>query len=181
MPFAITALFDESTEAEMHALRRRLVQAGHGDEASAEVRPHLTLAILPGLGRAASGTQVLPDSLRAWCAARPPLALGIAAVGTFPTVEGVVYLAPVVTAALLDMNRDLQAMLDSLGLTGYEAYRSDHWVPHVTIGIGLSPEAVAGAVRLAREADVFHTAILTQVALVEFPPMRVVCNYPLGG
>lgn len=175
MPFAITALFDERTEADIQALRVRLVQAGYGDELSAQVRPHLTLAILPALD-----SEALREPLRAWCAETPPLALGIAAVGTFPTAEGVIYLAPIVTFALLEMNARLQALLDSAGLAGFATYRPDAWVPHITVGIQLTPEAVAGAVRLAREADVFRTAILAQIAVAEFPPLRAVYSYPLG-
>lgn len=175
MPFAVTALFDECSEARIWALRARLVQAGNGDPASAEVCPHLTLAILPALDAAA-----LREPLRSWCRATPPLAVEIAAVGTFPTAEGVVYLAPIVTVPLLEMNARLQALLASVGLAGIKTYRPDSWVPHVTVGIQLSPEAVAGAVRLAREADVFHKAVLTRIAVAEFPPMRALYGYRLG-
>ncbi|MFO7697325.1 MAG: 2'-5' RNA ligase family protein [Anaerolineae bacterium] len=176
MPYAITALFDERTEEGIHALRVRLVEAGFGDPASAEVRPHLTLAILPALGG-----EALREPLRAWCEATPPLPVDIAAVGTFPTAEGVVFLAPVVTAALLDLHAQLQAVLKSVGLTGYETYRADRWVPHVTVGIQFSADAVAGAVLLSCEADVFGPAGLTRVAVAEFPPLRTVYSFALRG
>jgi hypothetical protein len=53
-------------------------------------------------------------------------------------------------------------------------------VPHVTVGIGLSPAEVGRAVSLAREAPVFHPGILTRIAVAEFPPMRALYMFPLS-
>lgn len=176
MPFGIVALFDESTEAGIRALRMQLAEAGYGDRESADVRPHLTLAILPALD-----PESLRQSLRAWCLDTPPLALEIASAGSFPTAEGVVYLAPVVTMRLLEMHAQVDHLLLEAGLQGMQPYRPGFWVPHVTVGYQLGADALRGAIGLVREADVFYTGVLTQVAVCEFPPLEVLYAFPLRG
>lgn len=176
MPLGVVALFDESTDAGIRALRMRLAEAGYGDPESADVRPHLTLAILPSLA-----PESLRQSLRGWCLDTPPLALGIAAVGSFPTAEGVVYLAPVATMRLLELHAQVDHLLLGAGLQGVEQYRPGFWVPHITVGYQLGADTVRDAIGLVREADVFHTGVLTQIAVCQFPPLEVLYAFPLRG
>jgi 2'-5' RNA ligase len=175
MPYAIAALFDAASESGLQDLRARLAEYA-GTDAVAVARPHLTFAIVNQLD-----PEALRPALLAFCQATPPLPLHLAAVGAFPTDEGVVFLAPVVTRPLLAVHANLCRLLDEAGFPTAPYYRPQNWVPHCTVAINLAPEQVSGAVALCRQADVFHTDQLTQLAVAEFPPMQNIYSLPLRG
>jgi 2'-5' RNA ligase len=139
------------------------------------IRPHISLA---------GGEGTPPESLRgdlADLAARTaPLTIRLSAVGTFPTDQGVVYLAPVVTAELLKLHEAFHAWLNGLGISSFDYYRPANWVPHCTVTINLPPERVPIAVDICRRSNVFHTARLVEIALVEYLPVKEICVFPLG-
>ena len=176
MSYAITALFDAGTEDSLAQLRASLVEAGYGDPLAVPVRPHLTLEILDALD-----AEAVRGALRSFCYEVPPLAIHIGAVGTFPSSEGVVYLAPVVTPALLSMHARLYEVLGEAAEQAMDTYRPHNWVPHCTLAINLTPDQVMSAIGLIREADVFHTASLVQVAVAQFPPLELLYAFPLRG
>ena len=175
MPYAIAALFDAASEAGIQNLRRQLAEYA-GSDTVAVARPHLAFAIVDRLD-----PEALEPMLREFCQAMPPLPLNLAAVGAFPTAEGVVYLAPVVTRPMLAAHARLCQLLDEAGAPPVPYYRPENWVPHCTVAINLTREQVGGAVRICGEADVFHTDQLTQLAVAEFPPIRLVYKLPLRG
>jgi 2'-5' RNA ligase len=175
MPYAIAALFDAASEAGIQNLRAQLAEYA-GLDAAAVARPHLTLAIVNQLD-----PEALEPVLREFCQSTPPIPLHLAAVGAFPTPEGVVYLAPVVTRPMLAAHAKLCRLLDDAGAPPVPYYRPESWVPHCTVAINLKPEQVGGAVSICCGADVFHTDQLTQLTVAQFPPMRLVYNLPLRG
>ncbi len=175
MPYAIAALFDAASEAGLQNLRAQLAEYA-GSDAAAVARPHLTFAIVNQLD-----PQALEPMLRKFCQATPPLPLNLAAVGAFPTREGVVYLAPVVTRPMLAAHANLCRLLDEAGAPPVPYYRPESWVPHCTVAINLKPEQVGGAVRICCQADVFHTDQLTQLTVAQFPPMHLLYRLPLRG
>lgn len=174
MPYTIAALFDAASESGLRDLRARLAQFAGAEVAAA--RPHLTLAIVNELD-----PEALRPALLDFGQAMPPLPLHLAAVGAFPTEEGVVFLAPVVTRPLLAIHARLCDLLDRVGFPPTPYYRPQNWVPHCTVAINLRPDQVGEAVAICRQADVFHTDQLTQLAVAEFPPMRVIYSLPLRG
>jgi hypothetical protein len=126
-----------------------------------------------------------PERLRALTAdfARRSSGLSIAlsAIGMFPTAEGTLYLAPVVTSELLELHRAFHLELDANGLTSHRYYRPGNWIPHCTVGIGLSSQALACAVDLCLRSEAFVTGNLVEMALIELPDVREVYRVPMGG
>ena len=175
MPYAIAALLDAASESSLQDLRARLAEYA-GAEAVPAARPHLTLAIVNELD-----PETLRPALLAFCQSVPPLPLHLAAVGTFPTDEGVVFLVPVVTRPLLAVHANLCRLLDEAGFSTVPYYRPQNWVPHCTEAINLTPEQVCQAVKLCRQADVYHTDQLTQLVVAEFPPMQAIYSLPFRG
>ncbi len=175
MPYTLAALYDAASEASLYALRRQLA-AYAGINASSVTRPHLSLAIVNELD-----AEALRPSLEAFCQTIPPLPVHMAAVGTFPTGEGVVFIAPVVTRPLLAAHAQLYQLLDGAGFLPTPFYRPQNWVPHCTVAINLASEQLGGAIKICCQADVYHTDQLTQLALIEFPPMRTLYSLPLRG
>jgi 2'-5' RNA ligase len=173
--YAIAFYLDTECSARFAALQEALAAAGLPPLPADQFPPHVTLALLQDLdpGR-------LAGELRAFAATQAPLALLLSAVGTFPGPEGVVYIAPVVTAELLDLHRRLHARLAGLAGVVNPLYAPGAWVPHCTVAYSLPEDRVPAAVGVCRASDAFGPVRLETLALVEFPPPREIQVCPLG-
>jgi hypothetical protein len=139
------------------------------------VNPHITLALIEN---------EKPERLRALTAEFARRSHGqsitLSAIGIFPTAEGAIYLAPVVTSELLELHRAFHVELGANGLTSHRYYRPGNWIPHCTVGIGLSSQALACAVDLCVRSEAFLTGSLVEMALIELPDVREVYRVPMG-
>jgi 2'-5' RNA ligase len=140
------------------------------------VRPHISLAGIENLDAPKVCAMLKTFAQSSFS---PTVKLG--AVGTFPTEQGVIYLAPVVTSELLQVHEEFHARLADLGLSSHEYYRPGNWIPHCTVAINLPPENVSAAVNVCRTSNVFHQAQLVEIALVEYLPVQEICVFPFGG
>jgi len=176
MGFAIELYFDPVSEARLTGLWETLARAGISSILpDMGARPHISLAVMGNLDPAAFRAE-----LRAFADEEDSLAVTLGAVGTFPTAEGVVYIAPVVTQALLDLHARFHRRLDDLGVASGAYYRPGHWIPHCTTALELPPDQVAAAVDVCRQGDVFGPTRLVSVGLIEFLPVRELYTFPLG-
>jgi 2'-5' RNA ligase len=176
MGFAVEANLDPGAAARVRALWDDLARRGITSEMpEMGADPHVSLAVFDEVDPKALG-----PVLDSFARGREPLELRLASVGSFPTAEGVVYLAPVVTPALLEWHADLDRRLERLGARAWDYYRPGSWVPHCTVALSLDPDGVAEAVRVTRESGVFGPAALDEIALVEFRPVRRLFARPVG-
>jgi len=179
MAFAVVFYFDPATDASVRALWNRIAQAGISTVmATMGIRPHISLAGIESVGLEVGSFY---RELEAFAKSTAPLTVNLSAVGTFPTAQGVVYLAPVVSAELLKLHLAFHARLTDLGLTSTEYYRPEQWVPHCTVAINLPPDSVPAAVAVSRASDVFHKARLVEIALVEYMPIKEIGVFLLEG
>ncbi len=114
MAYAVELRFDEDLAERVRALWQALEQIGAGSfgPGGAPV-PHLSLAVYDDeaeVDAAAAGDLVAELAARG---ARSEIAF--ASLGVFPTAENVLFLAPVVTPALLDLHAAYHAMAQRLG------------------------------------------------------------------
>jgi 2'-5' RNA ligase len=175
MAFAVVTYFDAATDASVRALWQSLADRGISPVmATMGIRPHLSLAGIEILD-----ADPLYHGLGDFAKSAAPLTVNLSAVGTFPTAQGVVYIAPVVSSELIKLHQTFHDWLADLGLTSMEYYRPENWVPHCTVAINLPPESVPEAVAVARASDVFGKAQLVEIALVEYMPVKEICVYPL--
>ena len=175
MGFAVELYFDAATEASLRELWEALSNEGISDVMpSIGARPHISLATFECIDLVS-----LREELRSLARVAQPLTVTLGAVGTFPTAEGVVYLAPVVTQEFLSLHKRLHARLSDLGIASAEYYRPGKWIPHCTAAIDLDAEEVSSAVDLCLRSNVFVTARLTEIGLIEFRPVRDICVFPL--
>lgn len=137
--------------------------------------PHLTLSV-----HDASVEALLVPLVEAFAQVIPVFSISIASIGTFPGREGVVFAAPVVTNHLLALHTHFHDRLSKAGLLVDPHYQPGHWVPHVTLAQELSSEAVAEVVRRSRDSDLFGTARIVEIGIIEFPPSQPVCRFALG-
>jgi 2'-5' RNA ligase len=180
VPYAVTLRLGAAAAAPIEAMWRALAAAGlHDDALALGYPPHLTLAIQPDT--------VDPARLRdaaARCAATwSTEPLRFAGFGLFVAPEPVLFLAPVVTDALLVRHAALATMLADL--PGDPHYRPGAWVPHVTLAKG---GAAAEPGWMGRALDClapFWPAVLPaapdRVELVKFRPVTVLADFPING
>jgi hypothetical protein len=176
MAFAIILYFDPAAEARVRSLWQALADQGISSIMSKMgIRPHISLAAAESLDpdRACADLSKLAQH-------STPILTALSAVGTFSAGQGVVYLAPVVTAEMIELHGALNARLEQAGLVLYDYYRPAVWIPHCTTAINLLPDEIGVAVQVCRAADVFGPARLAHIALVEYMPIREICVFPLG-
>lgn len=177
MAFAVILYLDLAADAEVQSLWASLAEKEISSVMAAMgVRPHISLAGIEHVE-----AEPFCQALDVFAQNTPPLTTQFESVGTFPTEQGVVYLAPVVTRELLRLHEEFNHLLTEMGLSSHEYYRPGNWVPHCTIAINLTPAQVPAAVTICCQSKVFHTVALTHIGLVEYLPVREIRTFPLGG
>jgi 2'-5' RNA ligase len=170
MAFAVELLFDRATET---AVRKvwEVVRAVTGGSLLQDVaaRPHVSLAVYD-VGADGPDRSSLEGAFGGF--RLPAFDVALASVGAFPGEEGVVFLAPVVTPELLDVQQAWHAAAP--GSSAY--YRPGSWVPHATVGILLPDVVLKEAVAVARPALPIRGRF-EGVALIEFTDERTPIRY----
>ncbi len=131
MPYAVTLRLDAEAAAPVETMWRALAAAGlHEDSLALGYPPHVTLTIHP------DGVDVprLTDAVERCAAGWDAVPLRIAGFGVFAAPVPVLYLAPVVTPALLLCQQALAEALSGLPCDPH--YRPGVWVPHITLAKG---------------------------------------------
>jgi 2'-5' RNA ligase len=139
-------------------------------------QPHISLA-----GYERVDAQILAPILEQLALRTPPLPIRLDAIGVFPTTQGVVYLAPVVTSRLLHLHADFSAQAARVGHIAHAYYQPGGWIPHCTIAHDLAPEQVGEAVRLCLQSRVFGSGSLVEAGIIEYRPVYTLARYPLTG
>jgi len=136
--------------------------------------PHITLAAFD---------EVDPERLRSIIESLSntigDLEIELASIGRFPTAEGVIFVAPVVTMRLLELHARFHQELSGLGISSWDYYRPGHWVPHCTIALGVDRSRVDEVMEIAERHGVFRQAQISGLSLVAFRPVREVYTYPV--
>jgi len=176
VPFAVEMYLDSAAEDRVRAVWHSLQAAGL-DSTMIDVgaRPHLSLVVLDQ-----AETESLCTLVQEFAASAVGLSSEFAGVGTFPGEEGVVFLAPVVRRELLILHRDFHRRLEPLGMKSHEYYRPERWVPHCTVGMGLSGDSLAAAMGICRGSAAFGPFTIAQVGLIEFRPVATLCLHGGG-
>ncbi len=176
MGFAVELYFNPELEAALRRLRERLTRAGVTPTLDAlGDRPHVSLAVFDDVDVAR-----LTPELAAFAAQTPAFPVAFASVGAFPTAEGVVFLAPVMTETLMQVHRDFHRRLAALGIPCNPYYAPDAWVPHSTIAFEVSRPAMVKAVDTLLAEMRPLTGTCCEVGLAEFRPIVIRQLYPLS-
>lgn len=177
MGFAVELHIDPVNAAPIVALTEQIYATCGGENLTGiGAHPHVSLTVFAQLEPAA-----IHALLAEFAATTTLLPVTFAAVGVFPTTQGVVYLAPVVTPQLLALHARFHALLTQLAIPSNAYYLPGNWVPHCTVGFELPADKIGPAVTLCQGADVFRAVTLTTLRLIEFRPVRPIYTYPLQG
>jgi 2'-5' RNA ligase len=173
--YSVELYFDSATENILLALRAELVKHGIRpvlDEI--QDRPHISLAVFPALD---------PDAfvrhLRAFSAVTTAFPVTLGAVGSFPTADGILFLAPAVSPPLVETHANFHAIIAGLNLNPWEYYLPNNWVPHCTIALDMEADVLAKAFREARRAFRATTGRIEEIGLVCFRPVQNLHTFPL--
>lgn len=181
MRFAIELYFDRESEARVRQLWAGLAKADiHSKMIDWQARPHISLTVIDKASR-----EKLLAGLAELVKRVPVFEVQLSSVGSFPTDEGVVFLAPVVTVQLLQLHKLLHDWLKREGIHSLAYYLPENWVPHCTVAIDLPEEKVATAVAFCRQqVGVYGRVQIKSVGLVELSPaaqVQEVETFPLLG
>ncbi len=173
MGLAVELYFDAAAEQAVRDLRAELVRGGLPPSLEAlNDRPHISLAVL-----SASDPEPLLAQLASFARATPPFPLTLSTVSAFPSAEGVPFLSPAPTEALLRHHRGFHRLFGDRADNPY--YQPDVWVPHCTLAGGLAPAQMAVAIEICLR--MFKPLELTcrEVGLIRFRPVTIIRTYPL--
>jgi 2'-5' RNA ligase len=167
MPFAVVLSLDHAADAAVQALSRRLDPTRFpGLISGGEVHAHISLAACEGLD-----VEQFRPVLAHFAAETPSVPCTLASLGVFPTDEGVIFLAPTASRALIDVQ---EQMVDRLGRVGAQVgayWVPGSWVPHCTLAIGIPRELIPAAVGVCHAAFRPISGHLRQVGLFEIGPV----------
>jgi 2'-5' RNA ligase len=177
MGYAVELYFDPQTTERVMALTRTIfARCGGEDLLGWGFRPHISLA-----GYAHVEADRLWPVLEGLAMETAPLSIRLDAVGVFPTTQGVVYLAPVVTRALLQLHEVFSARMAALGIVTHSYYQPGNWIPHCTVAQGLTPARVGEAVQISLHSGLFGAAQIEAIGLIEHRPVQTLLSLPLRG
>lgn len=177
--FVLELFFDTETERAVQALWDEVdALPGWTPPARDGARPHISVCSCASLR-----VDAFAMTLGEVTAQTPPMGVDFASVAVFPSAEGVVFLAPVVTVDLLALHSRLIGALRECGASIPDLYTPGHWVPHCTLALGLPLSLLSEAVAVALREPMPLVGSIEHVGLVEVSPthsrMAVLC--PLAG
>lgn len=178
MGFAVELHIDEVNATPIVALSDAIyAQCGGASLTGLGGHPHISLTVFTELAEPAPVAALLAE----FAAVTPPIPVTFSAVGVFSGTQGVVYLAPVVTAELLAHHRRFHEQLSQRTVSSNAYYLPGNWMPHCTVGFELPAEQIGQAVTLCQQSNVFRAVTLTTIRLIEFRPVRPMFTYQLQG
>lgn len=186
MPYVVELLLDDDAADRVRTVWQQLADAGlPARYLDLELTPHVTIAVFDELDPAQAR-----DAFASFAAEEMPEPISLYSPASFPTAEGVLYLAPIVTRGLLSLHSGFHERFAELDQPVGEYFFTGNWVPHVTVGLGLDDEQLAEGFRILRQAALPIEGTLDRLQLFEFQrdeqggptgPMHVHYRLPLGG
>ncbi|MFA8435291.1 MAG: 2'-5' RNA ligase family protein [Marinifilaceae bacterium] len=138
--------------------------------------PHIAFAVFDELNM-----EIVEDILNDFTSSQPKIELEVSSIGTFPTTEGVVFLAPKVTSELLDAHKKLHEALQASSLykKHWDYYQPEHWIPHCTMAINVSEAETFKALKYLKSEFNPLKITLERMIVVEYENEKIV-NEPLS-
>lgn len=175
MGYAVELYFNPELETALRHLRQRLAEAGVSSALDGlGDRPHVSLAVLHDLD-----VEACSATLDQFARATPTFPVSLASVGVFPSSEGVLFLAPVMTETLWQVHRDFHSRLAGIKARPSDLYRPDHWVAHSTLAINVPMAQMGRAVETSLSHFRPLTGVFTEVGLIEFRPVKTLAAFKL--
>ncbi len=174
---AVELVFDPEAARRLTVLQDRLAAIYGGSKITElGVKPHLSLNLFPD-GEPA----FLCDELEELARRFNPFPVQLDSVESFPTAEGVVYLAPDPNAELQAVHRRFHARLAAHGEPGHPYYRPGRWVPHCTVASEVPAQLIGAVMGSPALAEAFGKVRVEAIQAVAYRPIQALYSFPLRG
>jgi 2'-5' RNA ligase len=160
--------FDAEADGRVRALWGTLATAGAGScVENVGSAPHVSLAVFDELERSRA-----VSALSRFVESCEPLTVSFRGVEMFDQPDRVIYLALAADEELFAVHAELHAFLRSMRLSSSPLYLPGRWIPHCTLAQHVPAHVFDAAVAVARGEFQQFDANLSEIALVEYAPMR---------
>jgi len=141
MPVAIILAFDEEGTTILNQVFKRLKESKFNSYYLLVV-PHITLTSYGGID-----LHIARERLNQFCKSIDPFRILFSSFGYFPSEEGVLFLNPIASIELLDIQQKVFEL--------FEDFQGDNspktWVPHCTLATDIPQKRIGKAIDLVRE------------------------------
>lgn len=173
--------FDHETEAAIRGLWQTMEDAGLPSKMMhLNYPPHLT--VITGEDTDVDG---LEHVLREAAAGLAPVEVSFHSLGVFNSADGVIYLAPVVTAPLLELHAALWEVFVPFVREPSGLYSPGSWVPHVTLNVEVPADQVGDVMEVLLRAGLPRSGVLNTLFVADFdhekPDFQEMLKLRLGG
>lgn len=174
--YAIELYFDPALENQVlkawNVLARRQIST---QLIEIESRPHITLFSSPFID-----PTKLENIVKTFASKQEPLSLSLSSIGSLPSDNNVLFLAPTPSLSLLQFHSQLSDAMKKEGVEIGEEYRPDSWIPYCSVAQDVPKSRMAEAFTVLRELKLPVTGYAMDIGLVEFSPVRELFSFVLG-
>lgn len=178
MKHAVYLTLDAVTAEIIEDIANRIadIHPSHRPEGS-EIRPHITLGACDDLDieRCEAILSGLSEMI-----ATPPLTCHFGSLGTFGTDPAVLFVAPVVTAGLLELHAWFHEQFAPIASQQSAFYLPGRWVPHCTLAERLPIALLSEAMHIASTIRLPLLATVAAIEIVDIPSARILATYRPG-
>ncbi|WP_300668449.1 2'-5' RNA ligase family protein [Desulfoluna sp.] len=175
MGYSIELYFDRQFETKIRLLWTQLAESGVPSILhKIGSRPHISLAVLDTIdvGQVVNLLDAFSQESSSFC-------LEFSAIGLIPGDLQSVFLAPVPTSALLEMQSALYRLLQDHGCLPRDHYKPNLWLPHCTISKELIASDALKTVGMCQAGSVIGMAHIIELGLIEFRPRKKIKGFVL--
>jgi 2'-5' RNA ligase len=173
MPYALELALDDRAARAVRRAWEELADAGITYMVRSGARPHVSLGVWDTIDRVAFEAELARFAVETM-----PVPITLATVGRFSA--DVVYLAPIVTAGLIELHADAHRRFAPHGAAPWQHYAPGAWVPHCTLALDLTGQQLETALRIAGRTPLPLESRLVEVGIIEFRPVRPLASRALG-
>ncbi|XP_052188765.1 uncharacterized protein LOC127799080 [Diospyros lotus] len=174
--YAIELYFDPALENQVlkawNVLARRQIST---QLIELESRPHITLFSSPLID-----LTKLENIVKSLASKQEPLSISFSSIGSLPTGENVLFLAPTPSLSLLQFHLQLCDAMKKEGIEIGEEYSPDSWIPYCPVAEEVPKSRMAEAFTVLRDLKLPVIGFAMDIAVVEFSPVRELSSFMLG-
>jgi|ERR1700722_865888 len=176
MPFALELFFDLDLDRAVRRVWEQVSQKAGVSNKMADTgnRPHISLAAFNDCK-----VEAVVDCLKGLVTEPRDIKIDLNSIETFASQEGVLFLAPVVTEALISFHLDCQAMLKNLAEGMWPYYLPEKLAFHCTVNMGLNSEEINMAILAVKEIGLPKAGKALEIGLVRIPEMEFIGTFKL--
>ncbi|KAJ8544699.1 hypothetical protein K7X08_017282 [Anisodus acutangulus] len=137
--------------------------------------PHITLFSSPYFD-----PSKLENIVKNFSSKQESLPLPFGSIGSLPSDDNVLFLAPTPTLSLLQFHSHLFDAMKKEGIEIAEENRPDTWIPYCLVAEEVPKTRMGEAFTVLRDLKLPVAGYAMEIALVEYPPVREVFSFVLG-